>query len=402
LQPDNIALEQQAALESSAVNAALGQQQAEFLAGAGKAMERAALEQSEARARARMSAEADMARIIEARQAAASENTTIDQGRWWASRSTPGKIAAAIGLALGAIGASRDGVNRAAGIIDQAIARDLEAQRVEHELRARKGQRAIDAATTLYTMHRQLAQDDIAGSDAAVGAALQLAKNQVDIATARASSPLAKSQGQMLSAQLGQKRDERDAAVKQRSFDNALKKEDVETRRLAAGAAAGKVDKTNQALVQSVEAENTTIHKAGTKLLQMIKEHGTGDLTGPANAQMRQLVDAMATASAKLKDPTSVARESEVAAERKNIFDPGLSFENIKGGAEEKIRSYMANAQTRRDDAYRIRGITAPGDAASQAADSTQVAEAKAWLDANPNSPKAAAVRAKLQQMGAM
>ena len=402
LQPDNYALEQQAALGAASANEEAGRAQAEALVGAQKALEQAAIDQKASRARAQIAADADMARILEARQAVASSSSTIDPGRWWASRSTPGKIAAAIGLALGAIGAGNDGVNRAVGIIQNAIGRDLEAQKAEHEIRLRKGQLAVDSATSIYTLHRQLARDDIAAADASKATALELAKNQVDLATARASSPLAKAQGQMLAAQLGQKRDEHDAATKQSSFDNWVKREDVETRRLAAGAAAGKVDKTNQALVQSVEAENTTIHKAGTKLLQMIKEHGTGDLTGPANAQMRQLVDSMATASAKLKDPSSVARESEVAAERKNIFDPGLSIENIKGGAEEKIRSYMANAQTRRNDAYQIRGIAMPGEAGGQATDQSKVAEAKAWLDANPNSPKAAAVRAKLQQMGAL
>ena len=400
--PDNYALMQQALSEQTAANEGIGRAQAEALVGAQKALETAAIDQKASRARAQIAADGDMARILEARQAVASSSSTIDPGRWWASRSTPGKIAAAIGLALGAIGAGNDGVNRAVGIIQNAIGRDLEAQKAEHEIRLRKGQLAVDSATSIYTLHRQLARDDIASADASKATALEIAKNQVDLATARASSPLAKAQGQMLAAQLGQKRDEHDAATRQRSFDNWVKREDVETRRLAAGAAAGKVDKTNQALVQSIEAENTTIHKAGTKLLQMIKEHGTGDLTGPANAQMRQLVDAMATASAKLKDPSSVARESEVAAERKNIFDPGLSIENIKGGAEEKIRSYMANAQTRRNDAYQIRGIAMPGEAGGQATDQSKVAEAKAWLDANPNSPKAAAVRAKLQQMGAL
>jgi len=362
LQPDNYALAQQAISELTAANEGIGRAQAEALVGAQKALEQKAIEQKETRARAKISADADMSRILEARQAVASSSSSIDPGRWWASRSTPGKIAAAIGLALGAIGAGNDGVNRAVGIIENAIGRDLEAQKAEHEIRLRKGQMAIDSATSIYTLKRQLAQDDIAASDASAATALEIAKNQVDLATARASSPLAKAQGQMLSAQLGQKRDEHDAATKQRSFDNWVKREDMETRRLAAGLAAGKVDKTMQAKVQAIEAENETIHKAGTNLLKLIKEHGTGDILGPTNAKMRQLVDNMATAAAKLKDPDSAAREGEVTLERRNIFDPGVSIENLRGGAEEKIKAYMANAQTRRNDAYRIRGLPLPGE----------------------------------------
>jgi len=234
LPPDNLALEQQAATDTAAAHEEAGRAQAEALVGAQKALERAAIDQNESRARAKIAADADMSRILEARQAVASMDTSVDPGRWWASRSTPGKIAAAIGLALGAIGAGNDGVNRAAGIIENAIGRDLEAQKAEHEIRLRKGQMTVDSATSIYTLHRQLAQDDIASADASKATALEIAKNQVDLATARASSPLAKAQGQMLSAQLGQKRDEHDEATKQHSFDNWLKREDVETRRIAA------------------------------------------------------------------------------------------------------------------------------------------------------------------------
>lgn len=361
--PDAFALEQQAEMSKTSALEELGRAQAEAAIGAQKALERGAIEQKEAHARARMTADADMARILEARQAVSSMSDTVDPGRWWASRSTPGKIMAAIGLALGAIGAGNDGVNRAVGIIENAIGRDLEAQKAEHQIRMRKGQMAVDSATSIYALHRQLAADDIGATDAAKATAMELAKNQIEIATARASSPLAKAQGQALVAQLSQKRDAFDAATKQRSFDNYVKREDMETRRLAAGAtAAGKVDKTLQAKVQAIEAENTTIHEAGTKLLQLIKKHGTGDLTGPANALMRQQVDNMATAAAKLKDPDSAAREGEVTLERRNIFDPGVSIENLRGGAEEKIKAYMANAQSRRNNAYRIRGLPLPGE----------------------------------------
>lgn len=232
--PDAFALEQQAEMAKTSALEDLGRAQAEAAIGAQKALERGAIEQKEAHARARMTADADMARILEARQAVSSMSDTVDPGRWWASRSTPGKIAAAIGLALGAIGAGNDGVNRAVGIIENAIGRDLEAQKAEHQIRMRKGQMAVDSATSIYTLHRQLAQDDIGATDAAKATAMELAKNQIEVATARASSPLAKAQGQALIAQLSKKRDAFDAATKQNSFDNYIKREDMETRRIAA------------------------------------------------------------------------------------------------------------------------------------------------------------------------
>jgi hypothetical protein len=232
--PDNFALEQEAEGEKAKAQEEAGRAQAQALVGAQKALEQAAIDQKEVHARARMVADADMARILEARQALASSSATIDPGRWWASRSTPGKIAAAIGLALGAIGAGNDGVNRAVGIIENAIGRDLEAQKAEHELRLRKGQMAIDSATSIYTLHRQLAGDEIGATDSAKATAMELAKNQFEIATARAASPIAKAQGQAAIARLGQERDKFDAAARQHREDSYIKLEDMKTRRMAA------------------------------------------------------------------------------------------------------------------------------------------------------------------------
>jgi hypothetical protein len=318
---------------------------------------------AEKQVRAKEESERYFSAIQTAREEMKSINMTVDPGRWWATRSTPGKVAAAIGLALGAVGAARDGVNRAVGIIENAVTRDLEAQRAEHELRLRKGQLALESATSIYSLHRQMTQDDLAATSSSKATALELAKAQVDLAAAKIGSPMAKQQAMMLSAQLGQKAQQLDAETKQRSFENYLKREELGIKRQAAG----KQDKAGKELIAQVEAEHSTIERAGKQLLELVKKHGTSDLTGPANAQMRQLVDAMAVAAAKLKDPASVAREDEVKMERKNIFEPGVSIENLRGGVEEKIQSYMANAQARRNDAYRVRGLEAPGAEPAQA-----------------------------------
>lgn len=231
---DFIGQERRAALEMGNIQADAARQTADAQAAYVDQVQRHQLEAAERQVRARQQADSDFAAIQQARDELKSISATVDPGRWWASRSTPGKVAAAIGLALGAVGAGRDGVNRAVGIIEGAIGRDLEAQKAEHELKLRKGQLDVNAATSLYGIHRQMAQDDLAAADSSRASAYELAKAQVDLIAAKTGSPMAKQQALLLSAQLGQKAQQLDDAAKQRAFENYLKVEDMKTRRMAA------------------------------------------------------------------------------------------------------------------------------------------------------------------------
>lgn len=106
-------------------------------------------------------------------------DTTVDPGRFWASRSTGGKITGIIGLALGALGTGPDGINKAAQMMERAIDRDLEAQKAEHTIRLQKGKAAIDAAQSAYAMERQRFGDDNAAAAAAKADAYALVQNQL-------------------------------------------------------------------------------------------------------------------------------------------------------------------------------------------------------------------------------
>jgi len=121
-------------------------------------------------------------------------DTSIDPGRYWASRSTGGKIAGIIGLVLGAIGAGNDGVNRAAGMLDNAINRDLDAQKSEHELRLKKGAQAVEGAKSYYSLSREALQDDAAAFDGAKALALNRAAGMIDAVKASTQSQVALAQ----------------------------------------------------------------------------------------------------------------------------------------------------------------------------------------------------------------
>lgn len=70
--------------------------------------------------------------------------TSIDPNRYWADASTGQKVLAGIGLLFGAMGAAHDGVNKSVGIINQAIDRDIDAQKANlaakgHGVEMRRG-----------------------------------------------------------------------------------------------------------------------------------------------------------------------------------------------------------------------------------------------------------------------
>lgn len=100
-------------------------------------------------------------------------DTSVEPGRFWASRTTGDKVIGILGLVLGALGAGPDGINRAAVMLNDAVNRDLEAQKSEHELRLKKGGARINAAQNFYAMARDIAGDELAATDLAHAAALQ-------------------------------------------------------------------------------------------------------------------------------------------------------------------------------------------------------------------------------------
>ncbi len=122
----------------------------------------------------------------------AKETTTIDPGRYWASKSTGGKIATIVGLVLGSIGASVDGQNRAAQALDNAITRDLEAQKAEHTIRLQRGKAAVEGYQTHYSMARELTNDEQAAFNLAKSSAKEDAALQLEKAAATAAEPIAR------------------------------------------------------------------------------------------------------------------------------------------------------------------------------------------------------------------
>lgn len=171
------------------------------------------------------------ARYDAAQQEMARIDTTVDPGRFWATRSTGDKVLGIMGLVLGALGAGPDGVNRAALMLNQAIDRDLDAQRAQHELRLKKGAARIDAARSYYSMARDAGGDELSAMDLAHAAALNgvVAKGQQLIA--KTGDIAAKARLGSLLASVEQGAAQRSISGWEKAQERALEREKIDAMR---------------------------------------------------------------------------------------------------------------------------------------------------------------------------
>lgn len=113
------------------------------------------------------------------------------------------------------------------------------------------------------------------------------------------------------------------------------------------------------AAMADVEERARNIDNSLAELEKLVDADGTYEMFGPHNERLEALITSYATDMAKLRDPTSVAREGEVALEKKAMFEPG-SMRLANDTALTLIRDARKRAAERRNEAYRVRGLDAP------------------------------------------
>lgn len=114
---------------------------------------------------------------------------------------------------------------------------------------------------------------------------------------------------------------------------------------------------------------NIDLVKAG------IDKTGTFELTGPEGAIMSRRLNDIATLLAKLKDPGSVAKETEVKAEAAGLVDVGLKGLLTRNStAQQVLDALIGDIEDRRRSAYEVRGLS-PDDAEDRGPDLTAEAD---------------------------
>lgn len=123
------------------------------------------------------------------------------------------------------------------------------------------------------------------------------------------------------------------------------------------------VDEKKKNAVLEVEGFRSNIQDNIKNLKKQIEETGTFELTGPEGANMERWITGIATDLAKLADPGSVAREGEVALQKKGLFETGFGALKTRNATAQQVLDALAKEVDKRvDNAYRIRGLKAPGE----------------------------------------
>jgi hypothetical protein len=281
-------------------------------------------------------------------------NTTVDPGRYWASKSTGQKILGILGLAVGALGATRDGINKAAAMMRQAIDRDIDAQKAEYQLALQKGQKAVDALQSDYAMARASFSDELSALNAAKASAMERASLAAKKVSLEQSAPQAKARAQMFIGQMDQKAGDYLNDAARGAFTANLQAKQLEQ---SANKPAGGMDQKQQAQLFEISEREKEIQQSGAELLSLLKQYGTGEVMSPGvEAKMNQAINGMIIASAKMQDREGVVREPDEAREKKSLgFEPG--FFQRGESARIAIESYMKNADRRRNNALSVRGL---------------------------------------------
>lgn len=148
-------------------------------------------------------------------------NTVVDPSRYWDSRSTGQKVLASIGVFLGGLGG---GHNEAAASIQDAINRDVDAQKATIQANLAKGREAVSNRTSLISIGREKFQNDLQAEAFAKATMLDAASAQAEAQAARLGNPVAKNQALMLSAALQQEKGKQLQLFSNQAQELALRK----------------------------------------------------------------------------------------------------------------------------------------------------------------------------------
>jgi hypothetical protein len=287
----------------------------------------------------------------------------IDPERYWKSRTTGQKIMAALGVFFG--GGAKGG-NPGLAYLQKAIQDDIDAQK-EDISNERQGKRdALSGQQTFLGMARQRFSDSASAENAAYAAGIESVQAKISALAAKYDSPELRAKADMAIAGLEQTKQEKLIGLQQQAQENALKWANHRLQEKELGFRAlqqrGTTDKDAQKMVTEVESRYRTMKTNIAKAKELIRNKGTTEWTGAHNQELDALLDDLAVDDSKLKDPSSVARPSEVELTRKSLPRIGGSgFGNNANSTALKILEAFENRlEDRRRTAFEVRGFAVP------------------------------------------
>jgi hypothetical protein len=189
--------------------------------------------------------------------------------------------------------------------------------------------------------------------------------------------------------------------LEQKKVENQIKRDDLRQKRdvdagLKAQAIAEKKQEKEQkkmSAVTEIQDRYNNIADNIQKVKDLVDEVGTQEMIGPENRIMQQYVDSIATDMAKLVDPTSVARETEVAAFRNMLFQPG--FFQRESSVKAVLDNFKQMVDKRLENAYQVRGLNMAEENKKKSM-SNEDRQAYDWAMANPQDKRSEAILKRL------
>ncbi len=160
-----------------------------------------------------------------------------------------------------------------------------------------------------------------------------------------------------------------DREMREREFSERQKDRNLQREQMQANRDITRNDKLDaknekkKATLTEVEDRRMNIEDNISRLEKMIDEKGTYEMFGSHNADMERLTDQIATDMAKLTDPNSVARPSEVEMFKKGLVSPNAAS-MTNATAKDILKNFRNEVNTRAATAYKVRGLENPGAAA--------------------------------------
>ena len=149
--------------------------------------------------------------------------------------------------------------------------------------------------------------------------------------------------------------------VREHKAQTALGYAQIAAGKEKAASAAGKLspaDEKRRSTVQEIEERRSNIKRNIEALKAQVEQYGTVELTGPQSEIMEGKLNAIATDMAKLSDPDSVARPSEVETARKSLLPGGWRALIMAGDTAKQVLDAAAQeADARAEEGYRVRGV---------------------------------------------
>lgn len=324
-----------------------------------KVMEAAARDEATTRERVRLNTQSALDRWRAATDEASKVDSNIDPGRFWAERTTGQKILGIIGLALGAAGTGPDGINKAAVMMNQAIDRDVDAQKARFEAAMKKGAAKTAAAQTYYGMAREAGMDELAATHAAKAASLEAAALKARTLGAATKEQKAKAAMMAFDAALTgaaidkTKESERwTANFQQKNVENAI--------HAAAAANKGGLPAGEQGKVFDITSAAGNIRRNIAKAKEIIKRSGTVEWTGTEQTELESALGEAAQDWARMRDPGGTVKEGELANAVKQIGVKGGEYGTRNATALKLLEDFEKGIDAREDLGFQVRGLAPP------------------------------------------